>query len=183
MNFNSDRHSPQESVKTEARQEKSVLYTPLNDMRCCSQVVFFYSSTNIFKSSEDLKCGDHAVAFLQLKNEATSLGHGVGAHEQEVKQIHTSGPSRAVQRSVSVLGETGFVHKDSAIWRSVQIRRDAWVHAWGKGWDGHRVGVGNGGRGVTGQSGSAGLLAWAHIMYDTRGCDLGKMGINNDMDR
>lgn len=32
-----------------------------------------------------------------------------------VKQIHTSGPSRAVQRSVSVLGETGFVHRDSAI--------------------------------------------------------------------
>lgn len=40
---------------------------------------------------------------------------GDTARTQEVKQIHTSGPSRAVQRSVSVLGETGFVHRHSAI--------------------------------------------------------------------
>lgn len=40
---------------------------------------------------------------------------GDTAGTQEVKQIHTSGPSRAVQRSVSVLGETGFVHRHSAI--------------------------------------------------------------------
>ena len=34
---------------------------------------------------------------------------------QEVKQIHTPGPSRAVQRSVSVLGEAGLFHSESAI--------------------------------------------------------------------
>lgn len=63
---------------------------------------------------------------------------------QDVKQIHTPGPSRAVQRSVSVLGETGFFHRESAIWRPVQIIGSVPFHAWGKmAWDRHRVVCGN----------------------------------------
>lgn len=37
------------------------------------------------------------------------------ARTQEVKQIHTSGPSRAAQRSVSVQEQAGFVHRHSAV--------------------------------------------------------------------
>ena len=51
--------------------------------------------------------------------------------EEELKQIHTPGPSRAVQRSVSVLGDTGLFYRESAIWRPLQIVGDVLLHAWG----------------------------------------------------
>lgn len=47
-----------------------------------------------------------------------------------MKPIHTPGPSRAVQRSVSVLGKAGRFHRDSAIWAPLQIVVGVLPHAW-----------------------------------------------------
>lgn len=51
---------------------------------------------------------------------------------REGKRIHTPGIGRIVQRSVSVLGQTGLFHWESAIGRPLQIVGTVPFHAWGK---------------------------------------------------
>lgn len=117
----------------------------------------------------------YTVACLQTKCLSNCALHNFSCYmaviphiQQEVKQIHTPGPSRAVQRSVSVLGETGLFQRESAIWRPLQIVGAVPFHSWGDmAWDRHRVGWGNWrglqDKAVVQHTASKALPAWEHI--------------------
>lgn len=165
---------------------------------CCFSEIkyFFYSVTVVFKCSEYFKCGPSVTIAFSLSSivgwgRIWEGGGGGGVLERQRYSTYTGSETDTYiwsqQGSPEICFCTGGNRVCSQALCDLKTCPDQkgcpgpclgetvrWTQSggWGPEW-----GVGGG---VTWQSSRATLLALAHSRYDTRGYDLGKIGINKN---